>query len=113
MQNLGITLELGGKIRCPAFGLCCCPVEHSTNGTYCVGFLSLAYQPKSRERSARPTKHVTLALSRQKSAYPARTQELDDDEDDKSRVHSDRTTVSEDEDEDDQFLVQTAPREKR
>ena len=72
----------------------------------------LAYQPKSRERSARPTKHVTFALSQRKSAYPARAQELDDDENDKPLVRPDRTTVSEEEDEDDKPLVQPASKEK-
>ena len=55
---------------------------------------------RTRERSARPTKHVTFALSQQKSAYPARAQELDDDEDHKLLGRPDRTAVSEDEDED-------------
>ena len=68
----------------------------------------LAYKPKSRERSARQTKHVTFALMPQKSAYPAHSQELDDDEDDKPLVRSDRTTISEDED--DKPLVQPASR---
>ena len=67
---------------------------------------SLAYLPWSRERSARPTKHETFALSQRKCAYPARAQELDDDEDDKPLVRPDRTTVSAEEDEDDKPLVQ-------
>ena len=71
-----------------------------------------AYQPKSREQSARPTKHVTFTLSQEKSAYPAHLQELDDDEDVKPVVLSDRTAVSEEEDEDDKPLVQPASREK-
>ena len=74
---------------------------------------SLAYQPNSRERSARPTKRATFALSQRKSAYPARAQELDDDEDDKPLVRPDRTTVSEEEDEDDIPLVQHASAPKR
>ena len=73
---------------------------------------SLAYQPKSRERSDRLTKHVTFALSQRKSAYPARAQELDDDEDDKPLVRPDRTTVSEKEEEDDNPQVQPASKEK-
>ena len=71
---------------------------------------SLAYQPKSRARSARPKKHVTFALSKQKSAYPARTREPDEDENDKLLVCPDRTAVSEDED--DKPLVQPASREE-
>ena len=39
-------------------------------------------------------------------AYPARVQELDDDEDDRPLVRSDHTSVSEEEDEDDKPLVQ-------
>ena len=78
---------------------------------HCVGFDEFAYQPKSRERSARPKKHVTFAPSEQKSAYPARTRELDEDEDDnKPLVCPDRTAVSEDED--DKHLVQPASREE-
>ena len=73
---------------------------------------SLAYQQKSPERSARPTKHVTFALSQQESACPAHTQELDDDEDDKPLVGPDHTTVSGDEDEDNKPLVQPASKEK-
>ena len=43
-----------------------------------------------------------------KSVYPAHSQDLDDDEDDKLVVRSDRTAVSEDED--DKSLVQPALR---
>ena len=71
---------------------------------------SLAYQQKSRERSARPKKHVTFSLSEQKSAYPAHTRELDEDEDDKPLVCPDLAAVSEDED--DKPLVQPALREE-
>ena len=98
---LGMTIELnpkGDKITCSVFGLYSSPVEYSTMGHIVLDLTSLAYQPKSRERSARPTKHVTFVLMTQKSAYPALSQELDDDEDDKPLVRSDRTTVSEDED---------------
>ena len=73
---------------------------------------SLAYQPKSRERSARPTKPVTFTFSQRKSAYPARAQELDDDENDKLLVRPDHTTVPEDENEDDIPLVQPASKEE-
>ena len=47
-----------------------------------------------------------------KLAYPARNQELDDDEDDKPLVRPGSTTVSEEADEDDKPLVQLASREK-
>ena len=70
----------------------------------------LAYQPKWRERSVRPKKHVTFALSEQKSAYPVHTRELDEDEDDKPLVRPDRSAVSEDED--DTHLVQTCIRDE-
>ena len=115
MQNLGITLELdpkGAKIRCPAFGLYSSPIEYSTLGHIVLDLTRPAYQPKSRERSARPTKHVTFTLSQEKSAYPARAQELDDDEDDKPLVRSDRTTVSAEGDEDNKPLVQPASKDK-
>ena len=115
MQNMDMTVELdpqGAKITCPAYGLYSSTVEYSTMGHIVLDLTSLAYQPKSRERSARPTKHVTLAESQKKSGYPARPQELDDDEDDKPVVHSDRTTVSEGGDEDDKPLVQPASKEK-
>ena len=69
---------------------------------------SLAYQPKSRERSAHSKRHVTFTLSEQKSAYPAHTRDLDEDEDDELLVCPDRTAVSEDED--DQPLVRPASR---
>ena len=65
---------------------------------------SLSYKPKSRERSAHPRRHVTFAMSEQKSAYPAHTREPDEDEADKPVVFSDRTADSEDED--DKPLVQ-------
>ena len=86
------------------------PAEYSTVGHIVLDLTSLAYQPNSRERSARPKKHVTFVLSEQKSAYPAHTRELDEDEDDKPFVRPDRTAVSEDED--DKPLVQPAPREE-
>ena len=53
----------------------------------------IAHEPNSRERSPRPKKHATFALSKQTSAYPAHIRELDEDEDDK-------------------FLVQLASREE-
>ena len=69
---------------------------------------SLAYQPKSRERSDHSKRHVIFAQSQQKSAYPALTRELDEDDDDKPLVRADRSTVSEDED--DEPLVQPSSR---
>ena len=66
MKNLGMTFELnpkGHKITCPAFGLVSSAVAYSTMGHIVLDLTSLAYQPKSRERSARPTKHVTYALA--------------------------------------------------
>ena len=60
-------------------------------GHIVLDLTSLAYQSKLRERSARQRKHVTFALSQRKSAYPARVQKLDDDEDDKPSVQP--TTV--------------------
>ena len=51
-----------------------------------------------------------IALSEQKSAYPAHTRELDEDEDDEPLVCPDRTTLSEDED--DQPLVQPGSRKE-
>ena len=111
MKNLGMTIELnpsGDKITCPAFGLYSSPAEYSTVGHIVLGSTCLAYQPKSRERSARPTKHATFALSQQKLADPAHLQELGDDEDDKPLVRSGHTTLSDDED--DKPLVQPASR---
>ena len=61
MQILGITLELdpkGAKITCPAFGLYSSPVEHSTMEHVVLDLSSHAYQPRSRERSPRPTKRL-------------------------------------------------------
>ena len=69
------------KITRPIFGLYSSPIEYSTVGHIMLDLTSLAYLPKSRERSARPTKHETVALSQRESAYPARVQKLDDDED--------------------------------
>ena len=107
MQNLVVTLELdpkGAKITCPAVGLYSSPVEYSTMGHIALDLTNLAYQPKLRERSSRPAKYVIFALSQRKSAYPARVQKLDDDEDDKPLVRSNCTTVSDEED--DKPLVQ-------
>ena len=56
---------------------------------------------------------LTFALAQQKSAYPAHTQELDDDEDDKPLVRPDGSTVSEDEDEEEKHPVLLASKEKR
>ena len=100
MQNLGITLELdprGAKITRPAFGLYSSPVQQSTMGHIVLDLTSLAYQPKSHERSARPTKNA---------------QELDDD-DDKPLVRPDRSAVSEDEDEDDNLWCNLLTKKKR
>ena len=69
MQNLGIILELdpkGAEITCPAFGLYSSSVEYCTMGHVVLDLTSLAYQPKSLERLACPTKHVTSALSKRK-----------------------------------------------
>ena len=113
MKNLGMTIELdpkGDKITCPAFGLYSSPAEYSTMGHIVLDLTSLAYQPKSRERSAHPKRHVTFALSKQKSTYPAHTRELDEDDDDKPLVCPDRTAVSENED--DQPLVQPSSRKE-
>ena len=113
MKNLGTTIELdpkGDKITCPAFGLYSSPADYSTMGHIVLDLTSLACQPKSRERSSRPKKHVTFALSEQTSAHPTHTRELDEDEDDKPFVRPDRTAVSENED--DKPLVQPASREE-
>ena len=75
-----------------------------------LDLMTLAYQLKSRERSAGPKRHVTFAISEQHSAYPAHTRELDEDKDDKPLVRPDRTTISEDED--DKPMVQPASREE-
>ena len=104
MQNLGITYlnwiqkEPRLHVRLVACALHQSNVPQREN--IVLDLTSLAYQPKSRERSSRPTKHVTFALSQRKSAYPARVQKLDDDEDDRLLVGPDHTTVSEEEDED-------------
>ena len=71
MKNLGTTIELdpkGDKLTCPAFGLYSSPVEYSTMAHIVSDLTSLAHRPKLRERSARPTKHVTFALSEQKKS---------------------------------------------
>ena len=72
---------------------------------------SLAYQPKLRELSTHPKRHVTFALLEQISAYPDHKRELDEDEDDKPLVGSDRTARSEDEDF--EPLVQPTTRKER
>ena len=63
-------------------------------GRIVLDLTGLAYQPKSRERSARPTKHEIFARSQQKSPFPSHAQELDDEEDDISLVRPHITTVS-------------------
>ena len=65
---------------------------------------SLEHQPMSRERSAHPRRNGTFAMSGQKSASPAHTRDLEEEEDDEPLVRPDRTAVSDDED--DQSLVQ-------
>ena len=85
MKNLCMTMKLdptGDKITFQAFGLYCSPAEYYTMGHVVLDLTSLAYQPQSRERFARPKKLVTFSLSEQKSAYPTHTRELDKNEDD-------------------------------
>ena len=111
MKILGMTIELdpkGDNITCPAFGLYSSAAEYSIMGHIVLDLTSLAYQPKSRERSAHPKRHVTFALSEQKSAYPAHTRDLDEDDDDKPLVCPESVTPSEDED--DEPLVRPSSR---
>ena len=106
-----MTVELdpkGDKITCPAFGLYSSPAEYFTLEHIVLDLRSLAYQPKSSERSPLPKRHVTFALSEQKSANPAHAREIDEDDDDKPLVHPDRSIVSEDED--DEPLVRPSSR---
>ena len=80
MNNLGMTIELdpkGDRITCPASGLHSYPAEHSTMGHVVLDLTSLTYQPKSRERSTHPQRHVTFALTDNKSVYPVHSPELD------------------------------------
>ena len=77
-------------------------------GQNVLDLTSLAFQPKLCDRFTHPKRHVTLLYRSKKLAYPAHTQELDEDEDDEPLVCSDRTADSEDED--DQPLVQPASR---
>ena len=75
-----MTVELdpkGDKITCPASGLHSSPAEYSTIGHIVVDSTSLTYQPKSRERSTHPKRHVTFALADKKSVYPVHSPELD------------------------------------
>ena len=114
MKNLGTTIELdpkGDNITSLAVGLYTSPAEYSTLGHIVLKLTSLVCQSKSRERSARPTKHVTSALSQRKTAHPGRAQEMNEDvnEDDKPLVRPDRT--ADPEDEDDRPVVQPASRE--
>ena len=55
--------------------------EYSTIAHMVSDLTSLAHQPKLRERPTHPKRHVTFALSEKKSAYPAHTRKLDEDED--------------------------------
>ena len=77
-------------------------------GHIVLDLTSLTYQPKSRERSTHPQRHVTSALTDRKSVYPVHSPESDEDEDDKPPVRSDRTADSDDED--DKPPVQTSSR---
>ena len=66
IQNLGMTVELdpkGDKITCQSFGLHSSPAEYSTMGHVVIDLTGLTYQPKSRERSTHPKRHVTFALT--------------------------------------------------
>ena len=66
MKIFGMTIELdpkGDKITCPAFGLYSSPAEYFTMGHIVMDLTSLAYQPKSRERSTHPKRHVTFVLT--------------------------------------------------
>ena len=76
------------------------------NGTCCVGF-DWSYV------SAKVAWAIGSPESKKKSACPARPQELDDDADDIPIVHSDRSTVSEEEDEDNKPLVQPSSGRKQ
>ena len=70
MRKLGTTVELdpkGDKITCPAFGLYSSPAEYPTMGHIVLDLTSLAYQPKKRERSVHPKRHVTFAPAEQKT----------------------------------------------
>ena len=85
MKNLGMTIELdpkGDKITCQAFGVHSSPAGYSTMGHIVLDLTSLTYQPKSRERSVHPKRHVTFALTGKKSVYPVHSPELDEDDDD-------------------------------
>ena len=65
MKNLGMTNELdpkGDKITCQAFGLHSSPAEYSAMDIV-LDLTSLAYHPKSRERSVQPKRHVTFNLT--------------------------------------------------
>ena len=115
MRNLGMTIELGpkgDKITCPACGLYSSPAEYSTMEHIVLDLTSLAYQPttKSRERSGHPRRHVTVAMSEQKTAYPVHTQDMHGHEDDGPLAQPDHMVVSDDED--GQPLVQSASRKK-
>ena len=107
MRNLDTTTELdpkGDKFTCPAFWPCT-PLQQSTpRWDIVLDLTSLACQPKSCER------HLTFSQSEQKSAYPAHTRDLEEDEDDEFSVCPDGTAASEDED--DQSLVQPASRQE-
>ena len=66
MKNLGMANELdpkGDKITCQAFGLHSSLAEYSAKEHIVLDLTSLAYHPKSRERSVHPKRHVTFALT--------------------------------------------------
>ena len=110
-KNLGMIIELdpkGRKITCPTFGLYSSPAEDSAIGHIVLDLTCLANLPKSRERSAHLKRHATFALLKHKTAYPAHSRELDEDDDDKPLVRPDRSIVSEDDDE--EPLVQPSSR---
>ena len=93
MKKLGITTELhpkGDTITCPAFGLHSSPAEYSTIWHVVLDLTSFTYPPKSRERSPHSKRHVTFALTDEKSVYPAHTSELHEDDDDNFLVRPDR-----------------------
>ena len=93
-----------------SFWLVLFPSRNSTTGHFVLDLTGLAFQPKLCVRFTHPKRHVTLALSEQKLAYPAHTRELDEDEDDQPLVRSDRNADSEDED--DQPLMQPTSRKE-
>ena len=82
-------------------------------GHILLDLTSLAYQPttKSSVRLGNPWRHVTIAISDWKPAYPAHTQPIFEDEDGGPLVQPDHAAASDDED--DQPLVRPATRKER